>query len=812
MTFPILGGNSAVGGYAIDNSLRFNDDDSAYLSRTPSGSGTTGTWTFSCWVKRGVSSTNNFVIFSSGAVNQRGHIYLYSDNFIVQPFNSTGASAGRITEAVFRDHSAWYHFLAVANGITTANLATNLDVYVNGIEVSTIATGSGTPTGGDRINDGQVKMIGQFAPSSGSYFDGYMAEFNFIDGQALSPTDFGEFDEDSGIWKPKAYEGTYTGNSFYLDFENSGSLGADVSGLGNNFTPTNLASTDQTTDTPTNNFATMNPLILGGSITTSEGNTTTSKSTTAFKTFYGTVPIPTSGKFYWEVVETSSSSGDVLVGICVVDGTLSTNVDTYPTDTLTSYCYYSGGGNFNYGPGNVNVGFGATWGQNDVIGILFDADAGTLTFYKNGVSQGTPYTGLTAQYIPVFGTYLNGTTLSVNFGNPSFSISSGNSDANGYGNFEYSPSGGLALCTQNLATELSPTIDDGSQYFNTLTWTGNGSNPRSFTGLGFQPDFTWHKVRSTSASHMLYDSTRGVGKRLHSNQTVAEATETAEGTITSFDSDGFTLDEGTSNDFYVNDSGVTYVAWNWSANAGSTSSNTDGSITSTVQANTTAGFSIVTYTGTGALATVGHGLGITPKMIIWKRRDSATNWSVQGTQSGINTDQTEIVLNSTGTVSGVDSRLSRQSQWNSTTFEVNTYGDQNASGGTFVAYCFADVEGYSKFGSYIGNGNGTNTSADGTFVYLGFKPSWVMVKASTVAQSWTIFDNKRDNYNVADKFLYANTSDAETTGYDAMDFLSNGFKLRKNLNGTNDSDQTFIYMAFAKHPFVSSTGIPVTAR
>ena len=360
------------------------------------------------------------------------------------------------------------------------------------------------------------------------------------------------------------------------------------------------------------------------------------------------------------------------------------------------------------------------------------------------------------------------------------------------------------------------TIDDGSAHFHTLLYTGNGSDDRNLTNDAnagdFKPDWLWIKQRSATRGHIIVDSSRGATLRLRPDSNNGEDTKADH--IQAFLTNGFQV--GTNNT--TNVSSGTYVAWQWKANGGTTTTNdasatSVGTIDSVYQANTTAGFSIVTYTGSGSEGTIAHGLGVTPKMIIWKRRtDDGNNWSVQGKQSGINTDRVEINLNSTGAKSSVDSRIGRQSQWSSTVFEVNTYVDQNTSSKNYVAYCFAEKQGYSKFGSYTGNGDGNNTSADGTFVYTGFKPSWVMVKASTVAQSWTIFDNKRDNYNVADKFLYANTTDAETTGYDATDFLSNGFKLRKNLNGTNDSDQTFIYMAFAEHPFVSSKGVPTTAR
>ena len=388
----------------------------------------------------------------------------------------------------------------------------------------------------------------------------------------------------------------------------------------------------------------------------------------------------------------------------------------------------------------------------------------------------------------------------MNFGNPppQFPMSSSESDENGYGSFEYAPpSGYLALCTQNLATELSPTIDDGSQYFNTVLYTGNGST-QSITGVGFQPDWTWFKERSSTSGHEVYDSTRGATKLLSPNTTDAEGTNAS--ALTSFDSDGFSVGSGGA----VNENSQTYVGWNWKANAGSTSSNTDGSITSTVQANTTAGFSIVTFTGTGLDATVGHGLNVAPDMVIVKSRDAARNWPIYHRSLG---GDDSLKLNLTdATTTGLDC-------WNdldptSTVVHLGTTGGSNVSGEDAVMYCFHSVEGYSKFGKYTGNG-----SSDGTFVYTGFRPSWVMTKGASTAQAWSMRDNKRDSFNSAQKAIYANASDAESDNVNnSIDLLSNGFKIRNQFGTENQSGQTFIYMAFAENPFVSSTAIPVVAR
>jgi hypothetical protein len=344
------------------------------------------------------------------------------------------------------------------------------------------------------------------------------------------------------------------------------------------------------------------------------------------------------------------------------------------------------------------------------------------------------------------------------------------------------------------------TIDKGSSYFNTVIYSGNGTNPTSITSVGFKPDWLWIKCRSDAASHCLFDAVRGPSKRLISNSSAAESTETQ---IASFDTDGWTMDADTAN----NGSGRTYVAWNWLANNTSGSSNTAGTIASTVAANTTSGFSIVSYTGTGANATVGHGLGVAPDMIICKSRTQAQNWATYHSSLG-NTQA--VFLDGTGAAS------TSASYWNntsptSTVFTVGNSGDVNYNGGTQISYCFSSVKGYSKFGSYTGNGN-----ADGTFVYTGFKPAFLIVKRyNDAGYDWLMYDNKRQfSFNVVDDFLKPNTNEAETTGNanQSLDFLSNGVKFRGSGASSNGSSASYIYMAFAENPFVTSGGIPVTAR
>jgi len=339
-------------------------------------------------------------------------------------------------------------------------------------------------------------------------------------------------------------------------------------------------------------------------------------------------------------------------------------------------------------------------------------------------------------------------------------------------------------------------------HFNTLLYSGN-SSARSLTGVGFEPSWVWIKERTSTSDHMLFDQPRGVQKYISSNLTNAE--QTSAGMLTAFDSDGFSL--GSGND--VNDNGQTYVAWNWKAN-GQGSSNTDGSInTAYTSANTTAGISISQYTGTGANATVGHGLGVAPKVVITKCTSNTSNWGVYhksiGATKMLNLNQTNGEATNNGYFNDTDPT--------SSVFSLGDEGnDTNGSGKTYIAYCFAEKTGFSKFGSYTGNGN-----VDGSFIYTGFKPAFFLYKLSSASgQNWTILDNKREPNNVMGKLLHPDLSNAESdqTGGTAviMDFLSNGIKIRGNDSNINGSGNTYIYMAFAEEPVVASNGTPTTAR
>ena len=338
-------------------------------------------------------------------------------------------------------------------------------------------------------------------------------------------------------------------------------------------------------------------------------------------------------------------------------------------------------------------------------------------------------------------------------------------------------------------------IDKPSDYFNTKLYTGTGSTT-NITGVGFNPDLVWIKCRSNAVTdNVLFDRVRGAGQRLVSNDTGAEETQT--GIMSAFVTDGVTVGGGDAS----NGSSKTYVMWNWLA-GGSASSNTDGSITSSVSANTTSGFSIVSYTGTGSTATIGHGLGSAPKMIIVKNRSAVEEWGVYHVSNGNTHVQ---YLNTTGAKSD-DAGFWNDTTPTSSVFTVGNSTRVNQSGSAMIAYCFAEKQGYSKFGSYTGNGN-----ADGPFIYTGLKPAFILTKNASGGNNWTMCDNKRNTYNPNNVVLNPNVSTIEANN-NPIDYLSNGFKIRGTEGNTNTSGNTYIYMAFAEAPLVGTNNVPATAR
>jgi len=574
-------------------------------------------------------------------------------------------------------------------------------------------------------------------------------------------------------------------------------MGNDVSGNNNDFTVGNLSTHDQMLDSPTNNFCTFTPLTGGTTnIDFSEGNlkATTNDNIEGMMTTFG---LPLGGKYYWEVTQTGwagSNGDDLRIGV---------NTLTQPdfqnnrggSDTAYSLASYSGKKDIL----GTETAYGTAVRTGNVIGVAVDRVNHTIQFYNNGSGDGTfsiASTGDLFPWIGVGGGFNNSITL-MNFGqDSSFAGQSGldgssanASDDNGIGDFyDTPPSGFLAVCSSNLPTadavDPAQTDDDYPQkLFTSLAYTGGTTGHVT----GFKPDWVWVKARNTGQSNGLWDSTRGTTNVLLSNEQNAESTSSG---LTAFNTDGYNM--GT----YYNQGANTYASWSWRANGGTTASNGTGDITSTVQADPSGCFSIVTYTGSGTAGdTIGHGLSTTPDMIMIKNRSSVDSWAVYSSVLG---NTIHLVLDTTS------AQVTSSAYWNSTSptssvFTVGTGDALNQNTKNYVAYCFANCEGYIKAGSYVGNGN-----VDNAFVYTGFRPAFVLTKGIRLGDGWNIHDNATSPFNVADTVLQPNTASAELSNYN-IDMLSNGFKVRGVGGDLGSSGVTYIYLAFAKNPFKYAT-------
>jgi hypothetical protein len=803
-------GGSAGGGfydYAIDGSLRFNTNENPQLLKTFASAGNQKTWTMSMWVKIHSPSQEEKVIWGCQTntytsewmrIIQKGSVISWES--VTYPDETLRIYL--VTDQVFRDPSAWYHIVFKWDS-TQATASDRAEIYVNGV-AATYNNASSSPTYPSQNYDGFINN-GSYPHSLGGVHAYGMvnhmslAEVNFIDGTALDPTSFGEFK--SGVWIPKAYSGSYGTNGFYLPLTSDAN---DASGNGNDFTANNLASTDYVLDSPTNNFATLGCPIraLYTNAIKQEGNlqTTSTGSSSSFGTDFSTFSIPpNSGKWYVEMYVKSQTTFYPMLNL--FDVTNPTQ-QVWAGQTGEGFSWFATGTTY---WNDTQTATRSSFTTGDLLSLAYDSDTGKVFIAKNNTweNSGNPAAGtnpvatLTSNIEVTFAVSVNYSVVAVtNFGQDSSfagnKTAQGNTDDNGYGDFYYAPpSGYLALCTANLpdpVASIDPAQDGSPQdHFNTVLYTGDFSNSNSITGVGFQPDFLWIKNRDGGNAHTLFDAIRGNTKWLESSSTSAERTT---GSLVSFNTDGFTVSTNGMTEVNTNWA-ATYVAWNWKAN-GSGVSNTDGSITSTVSANTDAGFSIVSWTTTSSNHTVGHGLNETPEFIFAKSRNAAYNWDVynkDATPNGSN----RLILNSSGTGDAQDPYANVAPTSSVFTFSGGFYG----SGKNTVAYCFHSVDGFSKIGKYTGNG-----SSDGPFVYTGFRPAFVMIKRTDTATDWIIWDTVRDTYNEFTKFLYPNDNSAEAIGSGVADALSNGFKLRNaGTANRNASGGTYIYMAFAENPF-----------
>jgi len=804
----------AVAGYTIDNSIRCNDADSPHMKRTWTG-GDRRIQTFSFWVKRCLIDGTKQKIFH--VVNaQECLIEFDTSNRLMVQFEGDGAGTNkiiRITTMVFRDVSAWYHIVVGCDRNQTDD--TSCKVEVNGVTITDFDTKQNPSSAVDGIMGGAYIHYFWEDYTGNFPFDGYFAEIALIDGTKLAATSFGESDS-NGNWVPIDISAlTFGTEGSYHDFAvapgTGDGAGTDVSGEANHYTESGLAANDQMLDSPSDdadndvgNYCVLNPLTTndgtGAGHALANGNLDWVDGNFGDETAVGTIGV-TTGKWYWE-----TTAGIQQYAVGIIDEDVLTSSDMTGNTMASGWASLGDGeafGWYGHDGSRVDISSKSDYGNapvvsdTDVIGVALDLDNRAIWSSVNdswidgngtdssatikaeieaGTTTSAMWTTMTAgkTFFPFFNSLGAGTdTHPVNFGQHAFTGTI--------------PTGFKRLHTGNLA---APTIKDPSKYFQVDTFTGTGSElVRTLTdgdGGAVKPDLVWIKDRDSAVEHVLTDSARGATKEQNSNLVVADTT-VAQG-LKSFDTSGFTL--GTDTNY--NASSSANVAWCWVAASGAGSSNEDGSInTTTTSVGTTQGFSVSTYTGTGSAATIGHGLGVAPAFILCKA-NTTEQWAVYHHANTSAPETENLNLDDNGATGDV------ATTWNdtaptSTVFSVGASTETNDSGTAHVAYCWAEVEGYSKFGGYTGN-----AAADGTFVWTGFRPAYILTKASGATGAWNIHDFKREGYNVDNDGLEANSTDAEST-YDGIDILSNGFKLRNT--GHPNTATTYIFAAFSEFPF-----------
>lgn len=801
MTINVFGGGNTGGpAFPLQRSVRLRSSASAYFNRTPASAPTLGTkFTYSAWVKLGantITAANGGALFEAGTTGDLFSTICFLNSSIqfIFRYQNPGVNPAYFvtTTQVFRDPSAWYHIVCVAD-TTQATADNRLLMYVNGVQVTAFAS-TNYPVQNAVTYFGTQSTpsyIGAGIQSGRGYFDGYMAEVNFIDGQALTPSSFGSINSTTGVWQPIKYTSTYGANGFYLNFQDNSNntattIGKDSSGNGNNWTPNNISVTagvtyDSMLDVPTltsatnANFPVLNVVAGLGNGTYSDGNLAYLNGVNAtWKSGVASMGV-TSGKYYFEyTIAAVSNSSNFYLGVA---GSTYNGFASYLGRTSDSWAFQWNGASSVKTNNDVSttVSTAGSISVNNVIQVAIDLGTGSIWWGRNNTwVQGDPFAGtgasftnLTGTILPAFAVYSNGVDkIAANFGQRPFTYTP--------------PTGFKSLNTYNLP---APTIAKGSTNFNIALDTG--ANIKT-TGAALYTNYLeWIKDRINSNNHQLIDTVRGSTTVLQSNTTSADTT--------------YSAPSGNS------------VGWVWNAGS-STVTNTAGTISSQVNANTSGGFSIVTYTGTASAgATVGHGLNIKPSLIIVKQRTTAstTNWAVyhSALDSGDSTNSAYLLLNSANakadvTTGDAETVFGNGTVWKSPTSSVFTIGANgivNASSGTYISYCFSEIAGYSKFGSYTGNG-----ATNGPFVYLGFRPRWILYKASGTADAWQIYDTSRNTSNATDLalFPYATTFETDTTSLSReMDILSNGFKIRGSDAQINTNAATYIYAAFAESPF-----------
>ena len=802
-TFPVAHFGGGVD-FTIDQAIRFNDLDSAFLARTPDASNRK-TWTFSCWVKRANLFNGSVpqIILSAGDGGNNDFVMQFgqSDDTLRISDYIGGTVSNLITTQLFRDVGAWYHFV-LAYDTTQGTAANRIKLYVNGSQVTAFGTEVYPSEDADLvINSAIAHNIGRGAYSSNGYLSALLGEIHFVDATAKAPTDFGKTN-DEGVWVPIKYAGAYGTEGYFIDGRDSSDLGDDESGAGNDFSSSGLSSADSLIDSPTTVYPTINSVFdyyTAGNTSyfrpdfavskALDGNLKLAYASPNTSVNYCTMSFGSSGKFYFEVTAAVASSlvigiggsKNIELGIGASSSTAMANV----------IGYYANGTLFDQNATAATYGNASSIGNGEFVGVAYSVDDDAIWFCDNGTwvdgngtessatvlaqieagnttsAASTDFTDDQNAWFPFVAAVGDYPTAVFNFGQSSFTGSA--------------PSGFTHL---NTATTASPSISDPSLYFQSTLYEGDGST-QSINQAGnstFQPDFAWIKNRDAADAHALFDAVRGATKVLSSNATTAE--DTNADTLTAFESDGFALGD----DVIVNTNNESYVAWQWKETA-------------------TAGFDIVTDTGTGSAHTISHSLGVTPEFIFRKDRTATADpgWVVWHKDLG--GANYYLNLHDTG------AKDTSVNYWNNTlptssVFSVGSSNGTNQNTKTFVTYLFASVPGYSSIGVYTGNGN-----ASGPMVYTGFKTAFILIKSVGV-EEWSMTDSTRDPTNrTTTRNLIANASTAEADpATRAIDYLSNGFKIRNTNSAHNSSGVVYTYMAFSENPFGGADIAPATAR
>ena len=776
------GGGQRVGNFVpftdnvtIDKSCIFDSASNGYLSRTPGSAGNRKTFTISFWVKRGRlgdqagsntygqrifhaadSSSAFFDIKFSGSGDTEGANRLH-----IREYSSSAEQIQYWTNRTFEDTSKWYNIVVQVN-TTDSTSSDRIKVYVDGDEVTSWYRSSAPSLNLDTlVNSTVAHHLGRFVGATSNNLDAYLAEFNLVDGSIVAPSTFGLTDTSTGRWIPKSLTGiTYGTNGFRMEFANTAgqTIGDDTSGNTNDYAVTNIATTDITTDSPTQNHATLSSLSAykSSNFTLSEGNLkATSTSTSGTHSGQGVMRIPSGGKYYWEC-EIDSGKDGMAIGI------IPTDTQTTSANPSTATLYLSSGAVRTTGSDSLSYGSGVNNG--DIMGFALD-----LSDKNNG-----------KLYVSVNGTYENS-------GNPVTGANPAPSKV---------LKGDFRVIYQDGSNGYAPVyiFNFGQKSFNTSPPTGYSALQQDNlpeTGKGVA-DIVWIKNRDATDNNQWYDSSRGPLNRLKTNSTDGE--DVVSDGLQKFLKGGAAIED----DNEINTAGESYVSWNWVVGGGTTSANTDGvgaTVACTIQKNTTAGISIVEWTGGGSAGTIEHGLGQVPAWMMYKRKNAdGDGWIIY--HHKLNSGSPEdghISLQTTHTFSN-DATM-----WNDTApttqlATIGTYGMQNTE--KRVGYFFAEIPGFSKFGDFTGNAN-----SDGPFVYLGFKPKFILFKAQTSAH-WAIHDSTRDQ-NQNNQVLYSSLTSAESSNSSrGLDFLSNGFKIRQESGyNLNYSGTQCVYFAFAEHPF-----------